>query len=585
MTNDIERLERRIDELAERLRRVEEGVLSDVGGTADTPVVSTKAEDEEPIAPFVSKERVPATAIISLVGRSLIVLGGAFLLRWLTQSNFLPQKLGSVLGLFYALVWIAMADFDAGRDRRVSAVFHGITGAFVALPLLVEATTKFHYLSPMLSAIHLLAFIILGLVVAGRRNLRALAWAVTLPAAPLAFLLAVQTDAMPPFLISLLILGFATLWLGYLRHWHVLATVMAGAANLGLAIMVMEYVVVANRVSSEPEAALWEVLSLLFGLVALYFGSYCFRVFRRKRTITPLEIGNTLVVVLVGLGGAAMAIDASKNSMLPLGVVCLILSIASYTAAYGFLPRRDPNRRNFLFYTLIALAMLLLGFEMSLDRPAAAVALTATALIAGLLAKRIASPILYLHGAAYLLAAIFRSGLFAATTSGLMGQSVQVLDWTRVTLILVLVLTAAYPWLPRPDGRASDLRLGRRASDLFLLVAVFSLGALLVSLIAQLSPQGEDNETYGRVLASARTAALAISAAFLAGYSHRTRFGNLSWLVYTILVLGAVKLAFEDIAAGGAATLFLSLGLYGGALIIAPRLLHTAAKRSSTTIG
>jgi hypothetical protein len=127
--------------------------------------------------------------------------------------------------------------------------------------------------------------------------------------------------------------------------------------------------------------------------------------------------------------------------------------------------------------------------------------------------------------------------------------------------------------------------LGRRASDLFLLVAVFSLGALLVSLIAQLSPQGEDNETYGRVLASARTAALAISAAFLAGYSHRTRFGNLSWLVYTILVLGAVKLAFEDIAAGGAATLFLSLGLYGGALILAPRLLHTAAKRSSTTIG
>lgn len=579
MTHDIERLERRIEELAERLRRVENRLLPGVDDKEDAPVVSTKTEVRKPVAPPLSEERVPMTAIVSLAGRSLIVLGGAFLLRWLTQSDNLPDRLGSVLGMLYALVWVAMADFDAGRNRRLSAVFHGITGVFVALPLLVEVTTKFHYLTPMLSAIHLLAFIILGLVVAGRRNLRALAWVVTLPAAPLAFMLAVRTNAMPPFLISLLILGFATLWLGYLRHWHVLATVMAGAANLGLTIMVMEYSVASRRVSSEPEAALWEVLSLLFGLVALYFGSYCFRVFRRKRTITPLEIGNTLVVVLVGLGGAAMAIDASKHSMLPLGVVCFILSIASYTSAYGFLPRRDPNRRNFLFYTLIALAMLLLGLEMSLERPAASVALAATALIAGVLAKRISSQILYVHGAVYLLVAIFHSGLFATTIGGLFGQSVQLMDWTRVTLIMVLLLTVAYPWLPRPEGRAFDLLLGRRAMDVFLSVAVFSLIGLLVSVVAQLSPQGENNETFRRVLACVRTVAMAISAVLLAGYSHRTRFGNLSWLVYTTLVLGAAKLVFEDFAVGGAAVLFLSLGIYGGALILAPRLLHSAAKR------
>lgn len=579
MMDDIERLERRIEELAERLRRVEDKVLSRAGDSADAPAASPRTEDREPTASPAVKERVPATAIISLVGRSLIVLGGAFLLRWLTQSDILPQKLGSVLGMFYALVWVVMADFDAGRGRRPSAVFHGITGTFVALPLLVEATTKFHYLTPILSAVHLLAFIILGLAVAGRRNLRVLAWIVTLPAAPLAFLLAVQTNAMPPFLVSLLMLGFATLWLGYLRHWHALATVMAGAANLGLAVMVMEYVVVSRRVSSEPEATLWEVLLLLFGLIALYFGSYCFRVFRRKRTITPLEIGNTLVVVLVGVGGAAMVIDASNNSMLPLGIVCLILSIASYTAAYGLLPRRDPNRRNFLFYTLLALAMLLLGFEISLDRPVAAVALTVTALVAGALAKRVSSPVLYLHGAAYLIAAIFRSGLFDATTSGLARESVQLSDWTHVPLVLALAVTVVYPWFPRPQGRSIDLRLGRHALDVFLLVTVFALSALLVSLLVQLSPQGEDNETYRQVLACARTGALAVSAALMAAYSRRTRFGNLNWLVYTILVLGAVKLALEDIAAGGAAALFLSLGLYGGALILAPRLLHAAAKR------
>jgi len=576
MAHDIERLERKVEELTERVRRVEEELLSRTASDP-TPATPPAREEEAPAR----KGRIPATVFLSLVGRSLIVLGGAFLLRWLTQSGVLPQKLGSVLGMLYALAWVAMADFDAGRGRRHSASFHGVAGSLIALPLLVEVTTKFHYLTPKLSAIHLLAFIILGLVVAGRRKLRALAWLVTVPAAPLAFLLAVKTQATTPFLVSLLILGFATLWLGYLRHWHVLATVMAGFVNVGLSLMVMDYVVVSNRVSSEPDAALWEVLFLLFGLVALYFGSYCYRVFSRKRTITPIEIGNTLVVVLVGLGGAAMVIDASKHSMFPLGIVCIVLAMASYTAAYGFLPRRDPNRRNFLFYTLIALAMVLLGFEMLLQRPAAAVALTATALVAGALAKRISSPILYLHGAAYLIAAIFRSGLLAVTKSGLVGQSVALADWLHVPLLSILALTAIYPWLPRPQGRPTDTYLGRRAIDLFLLIAVLASSALVVSLVAQLSPRGEGAGLYKGLLACTRTGALALAAALLAWNSRRSRFGNLTWLVYTLLVLGAVKLVYEDITAGDAATLFFSLGLYGGVLILAPRLLHNAGKRQA----
>jgi hypothetical protein len=585
MTDDIERLEQRIDELAKRLRRLEEKVLPGAAGAADvaadTPAAPRRIEDREPAAPPAPKERVPATVIVSLVGRSLIVLGGAFLLRWLTQSGVLPQKAGSVLGMFYALLWVAMADIEAGRGHRHSAVFHGITGVFIALPLLVEVTTKFHYLTPMLSAIHLLAFIILGLVVAGRRKLHALAWIVTLPAAPLAFVLAVQTEATTPFLISLLILGFATLWLGYLRHWHALATVMAAAANFGLALMVMQYVAESGQAATRPEAVLWEVLFLLFGLVALYFGSYCFRVFRRKRTITPLEIGNTLVVVVIGLGGAALVIHASKHSMLPLGVVCIVLAIACYTAAYGLLPRRDPDRRNFLFYTLLALAMVLLGFELLFPTPTAVVALVVTALIAGALAARISSPILYLHGAAYLIASIIRSGLLGATASGIVGASVHVADWIRVPLLLTLVLAALYPWFPRPHGRSTDLFLGRRSMDLFLFITVFALSAFVVSLVAQLSPPGAGAETARRLLAVTRTGALALSAIVLASYSHRTRFGNLAWLVYTILALGAIKLVFEDIAAGGAVMLFPSLGLYGGTLILAPRLLHRGAKRET----
>jgi len=584
MTDDVERLEAMIQELTERLRRVEDRVFSGADELPAPPEAPRQAEERDPVAPSSPGERVPATAVISFIGRSLMVLGGAFLLRWLTQSGILPQSVGSVIGMIYALLWIAMADIKAGRGQRYSAVFHGVTSVCIAYPLLVEATTKFHYLTPLLSAILLPALIILGLVVAGRRNLRILAWLVTLPAAPLAFLLAVQTDTMPPFLISLLILGFVTLWLGYLRQWHVLATVMAGAANFGLALMVLDYVMSSRRAPAEHQAALWEVLFLLFGLIALYFGSYCFRVFKRKRTITPLEIGQTLVVALIGLGGAAIVINASDHSMLPLGIVCLILSITCYTAAYGLLPRLDPNRRNFLFYTLLALAMMFMGCEILFQPTTTALVFTAIALFAGALASRISSSILFLHGAAYLIAAIVRSGLIGATAHGYAGSSVNIGEWTSVPVLFALIITALYPWIPRPQGRSIDRHLMRRSVDLFLFVTVLALGGFLVSLLAQLIPHGEDTETYRRILASIRTGTLASSATLVAWFSRRTRLSNLAWLVYTILALGAIKLLAEDLGAGSAATLFLSLGLYGGTLILAPRLLHRTAHKKTDEV-
>jgi hypothetical protein len=514
------------------------------------------------------------------VGRSLIVLGGAFLLRWLTQSRILPQEIGSLIGMIYALLWVAMADLTAGRGQRHSSAFHGITGALIALPLLVEATTKFRFLTPTSSAISLLAFVILGLVVAGRRKLRILAWIVALPAAPVAFVLAFRTQTLTPFLFSLLALGFVTLWLGYLRRWQILATLMAGAANFGLALVVLEQVY-RPAAAEGQEMSYQEALFLLFGLIAVYFGSYCFRVFKRKRTITALEIGQTLTVVLIGLGGAAAVLQARDHSMIPLGIGCLTLSAACYTAAFVFLPRRDPNRRNFLFFTLLALAMVLLGGELAFQRSVAAFAFTAIALAAGVMAKRISSPILYLHGAAYLVTAIVRSGLLVTTTHGFIGQSVAFEEWVSTTVLFALAVTILYPWLPRPHGRRVDTFLGRRSVDLFLFVTVLAIGGILVSLVMQLVPLLADPDVQRGALASTRTGVFALSASTLAWCSCKRRFRNVTWLVYTILVLGAIKILFEDVAVGGASTLFLSFGLYGGALILGPRFLRKAEDRKA----
>ena len=58
--------------------------------------------------------------------------------------------------------------------------------------------------------------------------------------------------------------------------------------------------------------------------------------------------------------------------------------------------------------------------------------------------------------------------------------------------------------------------------------------------------------------------------------AHRRSLPELRWVVPPLLAVGAVKLLWEDLRIGDPLTLFAGLALYGGALIAAPRLAHSA---------
>lgn len=582
MNDDVRRLEQRVQELADRLRRVEERVFQQ---PESAPAGAAESEIPPPATkPARAATGFSATGIMSLIGRSMIVLGGAFLIRWLTQSGVLPQELGSIIGMVYAILWIVLADVKAGRGQRLSACFHGVTGAMIALPLLTEATSKFHFLSPAEGSISLVAFVILGLLVAGRRRLRVLAWIVAVPAAPIALILAGQTGAMAPFLLNLLVLGLFTLWLGYLRHWTGLATVMAAAVNLGMLMLILDH---AKNVEQTGvlEMKLWEPLALLIGLIVIYFGSYSFRVFSHKRTITELEIGQTLAVVFIGLGGIAVVVNARHISMLPVGILCIVLAAACYGAAYGFLPRLDPNRRNFVFYTLLGLASYLLGCELIFGKSVAGIVFAVTALLTGAIAKPVRSPVLYLHGSLYSLAAIVGSGMMAAMIKGFIGPIFPTAPWATLPVIAALAATLAYPWFPRPDGRFSDVFLGRRSVELLTVIAVLGAGLGIIALLSRWLPPPEEHGYRGAV-AAARTVVLAVASIVLAWISRRARYHYMAWPVYTLLALCALKIVMEDVKTGGSSIMFVAFAVYGGALILAPRLLRSAGgRRSRSTSG
>ena len=75
-----------------------------------------------------------------------------------------------------------------------------------------------------------------------------------------------------------------------------------------------------------------------------------------------------------------------------------------------------------------------------------------------------------------------------------------------------------------------------------------------------------------------RTVVLSIVALTLAWFGSSKNLRELIWILFPWMLFGAVKLAAEDFERGRSATLFLSLLVYGGTLIVLPRLL----KRGST---
>jgi hypothetical protein len=172
---DLEsRLEGVIRELAEirdRLDRLESRAPGPDRDAVRRTAVAAEVSDE-PAAP---RSALLAGAV-GLVGRTLMALGGAYLLRAVTETGAVPPLAGAVTGLAYAGLWLLLADRAAAQGRRLSAVFHGVATAMIAYPLIWETTTEFGLLSHAAAAALVPFLVALGLALAWRHRLGGIAW-------------------------------------------------------------------------------------------------------------------------------------------------------------------------------------------------------------------------------------------------------------------------------------------------------------------------------------------------------------------------------------------------------------------------
>src|SRR5687768_7431154 len=133
----LTRLERELAVVLERLR-VLEGIPA-AGLNVPPPAAPADTPPSPRSSDVPSGASTDMTGLATLLGRSFIVFGGAYLLRALTESGRLPNAAGILIGFTYALFWLALA-WRNGRASRISAQFHCVTALLIGQPIVWEAT-------------------------------------------------------------------------------------------------------------------------------------------------------------------------------------------------------------------------------------------------------------------------------------------------------------------------------------------------------------------------------------------------------------------------------------------------------------
>ncbi len=563
--NDLERslaaLDRRVSAVEQRIADAQPSISPSFGGREEAAALDAQRHTLGPANAAGIPGVVP---VLSHVGRTFVALGGAFLLRALTDSAILPVREGIALGLVYAIVWLTAADRAAASARRLSASFHVAAASLVAFPLIWEAATKFAVLGPSGAAAVLTGFTALGLAVAARQGLHGGAWIVTAAALAIIVVLVAETGVLAPFATVSVLLGIATLWIGYTTDWTLLRWPAAIAADLLVLALPM------RLASGEAADTAGVVLGLQLLLLTAYLVSVAVRTLFRDRDVNAFEVLQSTAALVIGFGGALYVSRTAGSGTTWLAVANLLIGAGCYAVAFAFVARHPGGRRNLYFYTSLALVLVLVSAVLLLNPSTLAllsIVLAAATTRLGYLPAKV--PLVH-HAAVYAMVAVVASGLLSAATGAIIRP---VSEWPPFSAAAVAVLTVLGAIWIRPPGRAGPA-VAVRWPRLVMAAAFFwclcgGVVAVATPAIAALLAGASDG-----VLATTRTAALGALAVLLAWIGRHDRFPEAGWLLYPALATGGVKLLIEDLPRSKPSALFIALAVYGIALIAAPRLHH-----------
>ncbi|MBT8092938.1 MAG: hypothetical protein KJN77_07875 [Gammaproteobacteria bacterium] len=556
-------MEQRIAELESRLAAVERRLGRLEGRSAE----SVPEIDESDITTALGEGFVGNAS--TLIGRVLLIFGGAYLLRAITDADFrvVPTAVGIAMGAAYALFWLFMA-YKRGEqaEQRASALFYGGSSLLLVLPLLVEASgNKFQLLSGVQGALALAVVCALALAVAVIRDLRILAWLTAAGGVVTSFvLLRVTHTAVPPGAV-LVLLGVAVLWACYLRHWRGPKWLAALGAAAG--VMAVAMLSTNDQWSVAPISAF--LLASL--LLAVYGVSYAVYTHLQSHDVAAFEPVQSLLAVSAAVVSAAVAVRAGQLSLAPVGLLTLLLSAVTY--ALAFTPQtRSERGRNFFFYSTLGLVLLVIGSALLVSPAIAAAAWCLLAIAMAWFSGRYERVALSLQCTFLLLAAGISSGILLTGWQAFAGDAE---SWPALVPWHIVIALTTVACLFIPVAQHSD-RWGTLAGLpqlVVLALSVWEVGGLMVTYSAPLLAGAGTADADAAVLAALRTAVLSAASVTLALSSCHKRWPEARWLVYPVLILVGIKLFLEDFPNGQPVTLFIALALVGSALIVVAKLL------------
>ena len=556
-------MEDRVAALESRLAAVEQRLYALEGAQ---PRESTSIDETPAPGPDLGEGLLSNAS--TLIGSVLLIFGGAYLLRAITDLQFVPTAFGIFLGATYALLWLYMA-YRVGRNEslRTKALFYGASSIFLALPLLVEATSRFQLLSGRQGIVALTVFCTLSLLVAVARNIRILSWLVTAGGIATAFVILNASHSAISATIFLIILGLGSLWVVYSRQWTGAQWLGALGANVGVAVFAL--LTTSEQWSVQPLTALMLAAALLIA----YLVSFAIRTHIHGQNAGIFEAVQGILTIGIVFAVASVASQTGQLVLAEVGVPALFIGACAYGLA--FTPEtRGARGRNFYYYSTLGLGLVVAGSALVMSPGKAATVWSIMALCMAWFSGRYGRVALSLQCTFLLLAAGVASGILTTGFQALAGDTSAtwppfvpwhlVIALTTVACLFITVAQQSHRW-----GVLAGL-----PQLVVLALSVWEVGGLMVVYLAPALAGVGGTEPNLAVLAALRTAVLSASSVVLALSSRFKRWPEARWLVYPVLLLVGVKLFLEDFPNGQPVTLFVALALVGSALLLVAKLLN-----------
>ncbi len=500
--------------------------------------------------------------IAAVIGKVLLGMAGAYVLRALAESGAVPQLAVVSGALLYAASWLFWAA-RVSPGARFAGAAYAATSAFIGAPMLWELTVRFKVLPDGLTALLLVLFSVTATVLAWKRDLTSIAWIAAFAASVTSVGLLLSTRDPAPFVCALIAMALLTELGATLGHTFKTRALIAAAVDLAIAAVIVVYT--AEQGVPSEYAALSNRLLLAFVTAPLliYGSGVVARIVVLGRGISVLDIAQTTLAFLLFWFGISRATHQAWSPAI--GVFCLVTAGGCYFAAFT---RFADREREYHVFSSWAALLFVAGGWLLFPANLFALILGAAACGGSWASARWGRFTPGFHAFLYIFAGAFSSQLLTFILNALFGSAPATPGWT---IVVLTVLTLACCWAVwRLQGDAWQHRLLRL---LFTVEAVLTVAAFAVFAVASILPANAPR------LAVVRTLVICALALALALAGSRLSKAELVWTGYGAMALCTLKLLFEDLRTGSTGSMAASLFLYGMVWLILPRLVRSRAQK------